>query len=87
LIHAASWNWVIFCQYSVGDQSGIDLEVHGGNENRFSREKDRGLAMGLQRICISPLAQLLSCQGILPKITGLPLPFYLGIGISIIDFY
>jgi predicted MFS family arabinose efflux permease len=56
LIHAASWNWVIFANILLGISQGLTWSSTVVMKMDLVGEKDRGLAMGLNEFAaISPL--------------------------------
>ena len=86
LMHASSWNWIVFANILLGINQGLTWSSTVVMKIDLVGEKDRGLAMG-----INEFAGYLSV-GIVAYFTGViaqnygisPYPFYLGVGISII---
>jgi MFS family permease len=86
LIHATSWNWVVFANILLGINQGLTWSSTVVMKIDLVGEKNRGVAMG-----INEFAGYFSV-GIIAFLTGFiaqeygvtPYPFYLGIGISII---
>ena len=88
LIHAASWNWVIFANILLGISQGLTWSSTVVMKIDLVGEKDRGLAMGLNEFAGYFAVGLVAfLSGYIAENYGItPYPFYLGIGISIIGF-
>ncbi|MFT7164712.1 MAG: MFS family permease [Flavobacterium sp.] len=88
LIHAASWNWVIFANILLGISQGLTWSSTVVMKIDLVGEKDRGLAMGLNEFAgYSAVGLVAFLSGYIAEKYGItPYPFYLGIGISIIGF-
>jgi MFS family permease len=88
LIHAASWNWVIFANILLGISQGLTWSSTVVMKIDLVGEKDRGLAMGLNEFAGYFAVGLVAfLSGYIAEKYGItPYPFYLGIGISIIGF-
>ncbi|MFT5646568.1 MAG: MFS family permease [Aureispira sp.] len=88
LIHAASWNWVIFANVLLGISQGLTWSSTVVMKIDLVGEKDRGLAMGLNEFAGYFAVGLVAfLSGFIAEKYGItPYPFYLGIGISIIGF-
>jgi MFS family permease len=88
LIHAASWNWVIFANILLGISQGMTWSSTVVMKIDLVGEKDRGLAMGLNEFAgYSAVGLVAFLSGYIAEKYGItPYPFYLGIGISIIGF-
>jgi MFS family permease len=88
LIHAASWNWVIFANVLLGISQGLTWSSTVVMKIDLVGEKDRGLAMGLNEFAGYFAVGLVAfLSGYIAEKYGItPYPFYLGIGISIIGF-
>jgi MFS family permease len=88
LIHAESWNWVIFANILLGISQGLTWSSTVVMKIDLVGEKDRGLAMGLNEFAGYFAVGLVAfLSGYIAQKYGItPYPFYLGIGISIIGF-
>lgn len=88
LIHAASWNWVIFANILLGISQGLTWSSTVVMKIDLVGEKDRGLAMGLNEFAgYFAVGVVAFLSGYIAENYGItPYPFYLGIGISIIGF-
>ncbi len=88
LIHAASWNWVIFANILLGISQGLTWSSTVVMKIDLVGEKDRGLAMGLNEFAGYFAVGLVAfLSGYIAEKYGItPYPFYLGIGISVIGF-
>jgi MFS family permease len=88
LIHAASWNWVIYANILLGISQGLTWSSTVVMKIDLVGEKDRGLAMGLNEFAGYFAVGLVAfLSGYIAQKYGItPYPFYLGIGISIIGF-
>ena len=88
LIHAESWNWVIFANILLGISQGLTWSSTVVMKIDLVGEKDRGLAMGLNEFAGYFAVGLVAfLSGYIAEKYGItPYPFYLGIGISIIGF-
>lgn len=88
LIHAASWNWVIFANILLGISQGLTWSSTVVMKIDLVGEKDRGLAMGLNEFAgYFAVGVVAFLSGYIAEKYGItPYPFYLGIGISIIGF-
>lgn len=88
LIHAASWNWVIFANILLGVSQGFSWSSTVVMKIDLVGEKDRGLAMGLNEFAGYFAVGLVAfLTGYIAQKYGItPYPFYLGIGISITGF-
>ena len=88
LIHAASWNWVIFANILLGISQGLTWSSTVVMKIDLVGEKDRGLAMGLNEFAgYSAVGLVAFLSGYIAEKYGItPYPFYLGIGISVIGF-
>jgi MFS family permease len=89
LIHAESWNWVIFANILLGISQGLTWSSTVVMKIDLVGEKDRGLAMGLNEFAGYFAVGLVAfLSGYIAQKYGItPYPFYLGIGISILVFY
>ena len=88
LIHASSWNWVIFANVLLGISQGFTWGLTVIMKIDLVGEKNRGLAMGLNEFSgyfsVGVIALL---TGYLAHRYGVhPYPFYLGIFISMAGF-
>ena len=88
LIHAASWNWVVFANILLGISQGLTWSSTVVMKIDLVGEKERGLAMGLNEfsgyLAVGLVAFL---SGYIAQQYGLvPYPFYLGVFISITGF-
>ena len=88
LIHAGSWNWVVFANILLGISQGLTWSSTVVMKIDLVGEKERGLAMGLNEfsgyLAVGLVAFL---SGYIAQQYGLvPYPFYLGIFISISGF-
>ena len=88
LIHAESWNWVIFANMLLGISQGLTWSSTVVMKIDLVGEKDRGLAMGLNEFAGYFAVGLVAfLSGYIAQKYGItPYPFYLGIGISILGF-
>ena len=85
LIHASSWNWVVFANILLGISQGLTWSSTVVMKIDLVGEKERGLAMGLNEfsgyLAVGLVAFL---SGYIAQQYGLvPYPFYLGIFIAI----
>ena len=88
LIHAASWNWVVFANVLLGISQGLTWSSTVVMKIDLVGERERGLAMGLNEfsgyLAVGLVAFL---SGYIAQQYGLvPYPFYLGIFIAITGF-
>jgi MFS family permease len=88
LIHAESWNWVIFANILLGISQGLTWSSTVVMKIDLVGEKDRGLAMGLNEFAgYFAVGVVAFFSGYIAQKYGVtPYPFYLGIGISIAGF-
>jgi MFS family permease len=86
LIHATSWNWVIFANILLGINQGLTWSSTVVMKIDLVGEKDRGLAMGINEFAgYFAVGVVAFLTGIIAQKYGVtPYPFYLGICISII---
>ncbi|MDI1305390.1 MAG: MFS transporter, partial [bacterium] len=82
LIHAESWNWVIFANILLGISQGLTWSSTVVMKIDLVGEKDRGLAMGLNEFAGYFAVGLVAfLSGYIAQKYGItPYPFYLGIG-------
>ncbi|TRO64523.1 MFS transporter [Christiangramia sabulilitoris] len=89
LIHASSWNWVVFANILLGINQGLTWSSTVVMKIDLVGEKNRGTAMGINEFSgyfAVGLVALLS--GYIAQEYGItPYPFYLGIGISIAGLF
>lgn len=88
LIHAGSWNWVVFANILLGLSQGLTWSSTVVMKIDLAGEKQRGLAMGLNEfsgyLAVGLVAFL---SGYLANTYGVvPYPFYLGIFIACTGF-
>lgn len=88
LIHAPSWNWVVFANILLGISQGLTWSSTVVMKIDLVGEKDRGLAMGLNEfagyLAVGVVAFL---SGYIANKYGVtPYPFYLGIFIAVVGF-
>lgn len=88
LIHAGSWNWVVFANVLLGLSQGLTWSSTVVMKIDLAGEKQRGLAMGLNEfsgyLAVGLVAFL---SGYLANTHGVvPYPFYLGIFIASAGF-
>ncbi len=86
LIHATSWNWVIFANILLGINQGLTWSSTVVMKIDLVGEKNRGLAMGINEFAgYFAVGIVAFLTGVIAQKYGItPYPFYLGIGISII---
>ncbi len=85
LIYAPSWNWVVFANVFLGINQGLCWTCTVLMKIDLVGEKNRGLAMGLNESAgYLAVALIAFSTGWIAANYGLkPLPFYLGVGLSI----
>ncbi|MEJ2163374.1 MAG: MFS transporter, partial [Robiginitalea sp.] len=85
LIHASSWNWVVFANILLGISQGLTWSSTVVMKIDLVGEKERGLAMGLNEFSGYQAVGLVAfLSGYIAQQYGLvPYPFYLGIFIAI----
>ena len=86
LMHASSWNWIVFANILLGINQGLTWSSTVVMKIDLVGEKQRGLAMGLNEsagyLAVGGVAFL---SGWIASEYGLrPYPFYLGVGFSIL---
>ncbi len=86
LMHAGSWNWVIFANVLLGINQGLTWSSTVVMKIDLVGERNRGTAMGINEFAgyfaVGVVALL---TGFIAQKYGItPYPFYLGIGISVI---
>lgn len=86
LMHAGSWNWIIFANILLGINQGLTWSSTVVMKIDLVGEKQRGLAMGINEsvgyLAIGGVAFL---SGWIASEYGLrPYPFYIGVGFSIL---
>jgi len=88
LIHATSWNWVIFANVLLGISQGFTWGLTVIMKIDLVGEKNRGLAMGINEFSgYFSVGVVAFLSGYLAQQYGVsPYPFYLGIFISVAGF-
>ena len=86
LIHAPSWNWVVFANILLGINQGLTWSSTVVMKIDLVGEKDRGIAMGINEFAgYFAVGIIAFFTGVIAQKYGVtPYPFYLGIGISIL---
>jgi MFS family permease len=86
LMHANSWNWIMFANVLLGINQGLTWSSTVVMKIDLVGEKDRGFAMGLNEFAgYIALAAVAFTTGWLAHEYGLrPYPFYLGVGLALI---
>ncbi len=86
LIHASSWNWVVFANILLGINQGLTWSSTVVMKIDLVGEKNRGFAMGINEFAgYFAVGIIAFLTGVIAQKYGVtPYPFYLGIGISII---
>jgi MFS family permease len=86
LIHAPSWNWVVFANILLGINQGLTWSSTVVMKIDLVGKKDRGIAMGINEFAgYFAVGIIAFLTGVIAQKYGVtPYPFYLGIGISIL---